>query len=140
MSKLVRLKPHDKRRRHVMRVYVHGPTGKKFEERRGWYKVDDGLADYLATVGQIEGDEDAPRAFDVCTAAEAGRIDEREKKVREKRAQSAEANDLTTANLRGEGRRKAADATDAPADRGATKRGAEPKSRARSMRVADATG
>ncbi len=38
---LVRLKPYDKRRRHVMKIYVHGPSSKKFEERKGWYKVDE---------------------------------------------------------------------------------------------------
>ncbi len=149
MSKLVRLKPYDKRRRHVMRMYVHGPTGKRFSEKAGWYKVDDSLAAYLGTVSQIEGDEDAPRAFDVCSAVQAQAIDAAEKKTREKRAQANEANDFTTSDLRGGERRRAASAVDAPSDRHAAKRGAEPKTRARgaaratpgrSMRPSDATG
>jgi hypothetical protein len=131
---LVRLKPYDKRRRHVMRVYVHGPSSKKFEERKGWYKVDSELAEYLAEIPQIEGDEDAPRAFDVATPAEAAKIDERERKVRERRALAAEANDLSSGDLGG--RRRAIDATDAPvADRHVARRSAQPAARPRSMRA-----
>jgi hypothetical protein len=131
---LVRLKPYDKRRRHVMRIYVHGPTSKKFEERKGWYKVDPELAAYLAEIPQIEGDEDAPRAFDVATPAEAAKIDERERKVRERRALAAEANDLTSGDLGG--RRRAIDATDAVAsDRHVARRSTQPAKRPRSMRA-----
>jgi hypothetical protein len=137
-TRLVRLKPYDRRRRHVMRVYVHGPTGKKFEERKGWYKVDASLAKYLGTVQQIEGDEDAPFAFDVCSAEEAKRLDERERRVRVKRAESDEANDLTTGDLHGN-RRHAGTAREAAEDRFAARRGREPVRRERSMRVADAT-
>lgn len=131
---LVRLKPYDKRRRHVMKIYVHGPSSKKFEERKGWYKVDEELANYLAEIPQIEGDEDSPRAFDVVTASEAAKIDERERKVRERRALSAEANDLSSGELGG--RRRAIDATDAPvADCHVARRSAQPSKRPRSMRA-----
>jgi hypothetical protein len=136
--KLVRLKPYDKRRRHVMKVYVHGPTGKKFEERKGWYKVDVELARYLGGVQEIEGDEYAPLAFDICTQEEAKRIDDTERRVRERRAQSDEANDLTTSDLRGS-RRHSMEPNEAHGDRGATRRGAQPATRPRSMQVADLT-
>jgi len=138
-TKLVRLKPYDRRRRHVMRTYVHGPTGKKFEEKKGWYKVDATLAKHLAGVQQIEGDDQSPFAFDVCDAAEAKRIDERERKLKDKRAQADEANDLTTGDLHGN-RRHAGTAREPAEDRFASRRGQEPARRERSMRVADATG
>jgi hypothetical protein len=134
-AKLVRLKPLNPRKRYVMKLYVHGPSGKTFYEKRGWYKVDDALAEYLSEVRQIESDEDSPLAFDVCTQPEAKRIDERERKVKDKRAQSGDANDLTTGDLR----RRADRPQDAPGDRHAARRGAEPASRQRSMRVSDAT-
>lgn len=118
-----------------MRVYLHGPSGKRFEEKRGWYRVDAKLAEYLADVLQIEGDTDSPKAFDICTPAEAAKIDEREKKIRIARAQSDDANDLTTSDLRGSRRRSAASAEEPAGDRYASSRGAEPKGRARSAAV-----
>lgn len=96
---LVRLKPYNPKRGHVMRKYTHGPTGKRFEENCGWYKVDAGLANYLLTVRQIATDPDSADAFDVCTEAEAKRVDEREKKAKD-RKEAGDANDLTTADLR----------------------------------------
>lgn len=120
MAKLVRLKPYDPKKGHVIRRYTAFSI--RFEEARGWYRVTDEVANYLATVHQVPGDEDAPLAFDVCTEEEAKRIEAVEKKRAEERARAAEPNvtqphdvsgraaDLTTADLpptrttRGEGR------------------------------------
>lgn len=95
---LVRIKPYNPKRGHVLRKYTHLPTGKRFEENAGWYKVDAGLANYLKGVHQIASDPDSQFAFDVCTEAEAKRIDEREKKSKERKDPN-EANDLTTSDL-----------------------------------------
>ncbi len=116
MAKLVRLKPHDPKKGHVIRRYTAFAI--RFEEARGWYKVSDEVAAYLATVHQRPGDEDSPLAFDVCSDAEAPRIETAEKKKAEERARAAEPNvaaprdiesvgDLTTADLRDPGRRAA---------------------------------
>lgn len=104
MAKLVRLKPYDPKKGHVIQRYTAFSI--RFEERRGWYKVADEVAAYLATVHQVPGDEDSPLAFDVCSEEEAQRIEVTEKKKAEERARAAEPHvtevaprDLTTADL-----------------------------------------
>lgn len=109
MAKLVRLKPHDPKKGHVIRRYT--AFGVRFEEARGWYKVSDEVAAYLATVHQRPGDEDSPLAFDVCTDDEAKALEAAEKKKAEERARAAEPNvaqphdisertpDLTTSDI-----------------------------------------
>ena len=42
---LVRLKPYDPRRGHVLRRYTY--AGIKFQEERGWYRVERPVAEYL---------------------------------------------------------------------------------------------
>ena len=74
---LVRLKPYDPRRGHRLRRFTY--RGIKFQEERGWYRVDKTVADYLRQVRQVASDEHAPLAFDVCTADEARALDAREK-------------------------------------------------------------
>lgn len=115
MAKLVRLRPLDAKKGHIIHRYTAFAT--TFEEHRGWYRVSDQVAAYLATVHQVPNDEDTPLAFDVCTQDEAQRIDLAEKKKAEQRARAAEPNvatardltaiggDLTTADLRDPGRR-----------------------------------
>ncbi len=95
---LVRLKPYDPRKRHVMRKFTHGPTNSRFEEHMGWYRVSASLAEELALVLEIRSDESSPRAFDVCTQAQANAIDQRERRVR-LRADSDDPNDLTSEDL-----------------------------------------
>lgn len=109
MAKLVRLKPYDPKRGHVIRRYTAFSI--RFEEARGWYKVADEVAAYLGTVHQVPGDEDSALAFDVCSEEEAQRLETAEKKKAEERARAAEPNvaqpydvsvragDLTTADL-----------------------------------------
>jgi hypothetical protein len=90
MAKLVRLKPLDAKKGHVIRRYTTYAT--TFEESKGWYRVSDEVASYLATVRQVPNDEDTPLAFDVCTREEAERIEAAEKKRAEERARAAEPN------------------------------------------------
>ena len=115
MAKLIRLKPFDAKKGHVIRRYTAFAT--TFEEHKGWYRVTDQVAAYLATVHQVPDDEDSPLAFDVCTQDAAERIDAAERKKAEERARAAEPNvatardvtalggDLTTTDLRDPGRR-----------------------------------
>jgi len=76
---LVRLKPHDPRRGHVLRRYTY--RGIKFHEERGWYRVEKPVADYLRAVRQVPSDPPSPLAFDVCTDDEAKSLDAREKEA-----------------------------------------------------------
>jgi hypothetical protein len=66
---LVRLKPYDPRRGHVLRRYTY--AGIKFQEERGWYRVEKVVAEYLRNVREVPSDRYSPLAFDVCTEAEA---------------------------------------------------------------------
>jgi hypothetical protein len=70
---LVRLKPYDPRRGHVLRRYTY--AGIKFQEERGWYRVERPVAEYLRAVREVPSDRYAPLAFDVCTEAEAKALD-----------------------------------------------------------------
>lgn len=121
MAKLIRLKPLDAKKGHVIHRYTAFST--TFEERKGWYRVSDEMAAYLATVHEVPNDEDSPLAFDVCTEEEAKRVEVAEKKKAEERARAAEPNvamphevaavggDLTTADLRDPARRGRATAS-----------------------------
>ncbi|MBL9025658.1 MAG: hypothetical protein JNL21_25920, partial [Myxococcales bacterium] len=48
---LVRLKPYDPRRGHVLRRYTY--AGIKFQEERGWYRVERPVAEYLRAVREV---------------------------------------------------------------------------------------
>jgi hypothetical protein len=93
MAKLVRLKPFDLKKGHVIRRLTTFST--TFEESRGWYRVDDEMAGYLKTIHQVPNDEDTPLAFDVCTEEEAQAIEAAEKKKAEERARAAAPNVAT---------------------------------------------
>ena len=75
---LVRLKPYDRRRGHVLRRFAY--RGIKFQDDRGWYRVERAVGEYLRGVRQTPGDEHAPPAFDVCTEGEAKALDAKEEK------------------------------------------------------------
>ena len=93
---LVRLKPYDPRRGYVLRRYTY--RGIKFHEERGWYRIDEDVADYLRTVRQVPSDEHAPLAFDVHTEAEAKALeaDEAAATTRKKASAPVEASSTTT--------------------------------------------
>lgn len=76
---LVRLKPYDPRRGHVLRRFTY--AGIKFQEERGWYRVERPVAEYLRAVREVPSDRYAPLAFDVCTEAEAKALDAGEQEV-----------------------------------------------------------
>jgi hypothetical protein len=69
-TRLVRLKPYDPRRGHVLRRFTYA-AGIKFQVERGWYRVEKAVADYLCAVREVASDRHSPFAFDVCTEAEA---------------------------------------------------------------------
>jgi hypothetical protein len=75
-TQLVRLKPYDPRRGHVLRRFTY--AGIKIEGSRGWHRVDKDVAAYLETVHQVETDPHSPPAFDVATEDVARRIDAEE--------------------------------------------------------------
>ncbi len=75
-SLLVRLKPFDPRRGHVLRRFTY--AGVKIHEERGWYRVSKPVGEYLRSVRQVASDEYSPLAFDVCTEEEAKALDMRE--------------------------------------------------------------
>jgi len=77
---LVRLKPYNPRRKHVLRTFTY--KGQRFQEARGWHKVPSWLGEELREIPQIESDPASPFAFDVCTLAEAERMDDDEDKRR----------------------------------------------------------
>jgi hypothetical protein len=128
---LVRLKPHDARRGHVLRRYTYG--GIKFHEERGWYRVSRDVAAYLKTVHQLPGDAYTPAAFDICTDEEAKQIDTREEsesKVRKSASDElklsparGEQGALTTADLPEQAARPQPGATRADEGRGRKERG-----------------
>ena len=76
---LVRLKPLDPRRGHVLRRYTY--QGIKFHEERGWYRVAKAVADYLRSVHQQPADPHSPLAFDICTEDEAKATEAKEKEA-----------------------------------------------------------
>ena len=73
---LVRLKAYDPRRGFVLRRFTY--AGIKFQEERGWYRVEKEVADYLRGVPQISTDQYSPLAFDVCNDDEAKALEEAE--------------------------------------------------------------
>jgi hypothetical protein len=85
---LVRLKPYDPRRRHVLRRYTY--NGVKFHEERGWYRVAGDDAEYLRGVHQLAHDPHSPPAFDVCTDEEARALDDKEKRETQVRVRATD--------------------------------------------------
>ena len=92
---LVRLKPFNRKRGHVLRCYTY--RGIRFLERRGWTRVRKDIADYVQAVHQIPGDEDSPLAFDVCSETEAKAIDKREAQDAKAKTPAEQAKDVAEA-------------------------------------------
>ena len=68
MSKLVRLYPHNPRRGWLLQTYLDPQLGgrkggMKFVGKRGWYKVDDDVAEELEDVRQVDTDPRSGPAF-----------------------------------------------------------------------------
>ena len=103
MSKYVRLKRRDPKHGIVLRQYVY--RGIRFLEVGGWYVVDEEVAKYLGEVRQKASDPRSPKAFDICTEAEAHKIDEQENIEAKPRrpadnARKTKARGMTSADLR----------------------------------------
>lgn len=94
---LVRLKPFDPRRGHVLRRFTY--AGIKFQEERGWYRVQRPVAEYLRAVREMPSDKYAPLAFDVCTEAEAKALDAGENEAAKVRRSAMD--DLEVVSARG---------------------------------------
>ena len=92
---LVRLKPYNKKKGHILRRYTY--RGIRFQGTRGWYRVTKEVADYLAQVFQLPGDEDSAQAFDVCTESEAKKLDKLEAHHARGATPAEEAADATDA-------------------------------------------
>ena len=75
-SLLVRIRPRDPHRGHVLRRFVY--QGIRFEEGKGWYRVSPEVGEYLRDTRQRAYDSRSPLAFDVCTEAEAKALDAQE--------------------------------------------------------------
>ena len=88
MSKLVRIKPYNKKIGHVLKRYTVFRI--RFEERKGWYKVSDRVANYLETVEMQYGVEGSKMAFDVCTEKEAKAMESAELRRLQERAKATE--------------------------------------------------
>lgn len=89
---LVRLKPFNPKRGNVLRSYT--AFGTRFLVGRGWYRVEDTMANYLKGIHQLADDDQSPPAFDICTEAEALAIDEAESKKVEEKARAEAPNNV----------------------------------------------
>jgi len=76
MSMLVRLKPINERKGFVVRTYM--VEGARFYVDRGWYEVDDSLADKLSNLHQNYDDPDSPPLFDVLSRSAAEALEQQE--------------------------------------------------------------
>jgi len=115
---LVRLRPHDQRRGHVLRRYTY--QGIRFHDSRGWYRVEAKIAEYLRGVRQVATDEHAPLAFDVCTADEARAIDARENEDANPRKAAGDDIKLSVPRTEDADDPRDADRHDVPDERGAS--------------------
>lgn len=92
---LVRIKPYNPRRGHVLRrfTYAHPRTGTRyrFDDSRGWYTVPTEVARVLEGVHSRYEDLDSPLAFDVCTKEQAIALDQRETVEEEPKAKPTRA-------------------------------------------------
>ncbi len=94
MTMLVRLKPYAPRRGHVLRRYTYKSI--KFQAERGWYRVEEEVAEYLREIHQIPSDEHSPHAFEVCTEKEAKALEAEREAEANRGKRAADAVDTTT--------------------------------------------
>jgi hypothetical protein len=74
--KFIRIRPYDKRRGQLVQRYVY--RGFRFEVARGWYQVEDHIAEELAGVLTFPDNPDSKPVFDVATKEEAEALSMRE--------------------------------------------------------------
>jgi hypothetical protein len=95
---LVRLKLYDPRRGFVLRRYTY--RGIRFQEDRGWYRVEKDVGEYLRCVRQ-NSDPHAALAFDVYSEEEAKSLDSKE--LAESNPRRPATDDLVVSAARPEG-------------------------------------
>jgi hypothetical protein len=88
MTMLARLKPYNKKRGHLLRILNY--RGIKFEATKGWYKVDDATAAFIASVHQDQNDNESPLAFDVMSQDDARNMETAEAKQKEEKAKASD--------------------------------------------------
>jgi len=97
-TKLVRVRPYNPKRGQLVRRYM--VKGIRFDVNRGWYKVDDELAKYLATVTNDPNDPESTPVFDVLTEKEALKLEQDEEAAKKPAPVSApQVTTVTTADL-----------------------------------------
>ena len=96
---LVRLKPYEPKRGHVLRRFTY--RGVKFQDDRGWYRVEREVGEYLRGVRQTPGDEHSPPAFDVCSGGEAKALDAKEEKEAKVRKTATDEIQVSAARTEG---------------------------------------
>lgn len=92
---LVRLKPYDPRRGFVLRRFTY--AGIRFQDERGWYRVERRVGEHLRAVRTVPTDKYAPLAFDVCTEAEAKALDAGESEAAKVKRSATDDLKVTTA-------------------------------------------
>ena len=92
---LVRLKPYDPRRGFVLRRFTY--AGIRFQDERGWYRVERKVGEHLRAVRTVPTDKYAPLAFDVCTEAEAKALDAGESEAAKVKRNATDDLKVTTA-------------------------------------------
>lgn len=92
---LVRLKPYDPRRGFVLRRFTY--VGIRFQDERGWYRVERRVGEHLRAVRTVPTDKYAPLAFDVCTEAEAKALDAGESEAAKIKRNATDDLKVTTA-------------------------------------------
>jgi hypothetical protein len=114
---LVRLKLYDPRRGLVLRRYTY--RGIRFQEDRGWYRVEKDVGEYLRCVRQ-SSDPHAALAFDVCSEEEAKSLDAKE--LAESNPRRPATDDLVVSTARLEGSPSADNVAMPPDDSGSPRR------------------
>ncbi len=92
---LVRLKPYDPRRGFVLRRFTY--AGIRFQDERGWYRVERKVGEHLRAVRTVPTDKYAPLAFDVCTETEAKALDAGESEAAKVKRNATDDLKVTTA-------------------------------------------
>lgn len=123
---MVRLKRYNPKKGYRLKQFH--VYGQRFEEERGWYKVNQFVTDfehktgarrredliaYLREVRQNQEDPESKLAFDICTPEQAAKMDEDEEEAIASRARANDVtrgraghpNDLTTNDIRNRGDR-----------------------------------
>lgn len=96
----LRIRPRSGKNQHP-RQYNY--QGQLFEQVKGWYEVDQDMADYLATVRENRSDERSPLVFEVVSEAQALAIDKREQEKKTRQGAAGPASPNNARRVTGKG-------------------------------------